>query len=315
MGPGIGRWLKSRGFLLEMEVAKVLAEGGWAVAQSEPYEDPKTGKPRETDVNARLQRQVGDQLLSLELVIECKTSESRPWILLCTPVSYKGSSWVAHTTVSHLGQMFLNEFTLSNKELLVTDADRVFADLPLFAWPAKPAFRFVEGLYEVERGHHEQRDGAFTAVLQLSAALNQYNGEASSRPPWLMETICEFLIPVVVVNENLFECSMGVDGSLTLELTHCGVLIASRDLESPLSNYILVVDLEGFRQLCKDGIRTFEKMVEVAPTILPEATARLRQEIAKHISEQGRVLEMARKISGIPDRGPIDGRGDYSRLT
>lgn len=283
-----------------MEVARELSSAGWSVSQSEPYQDPQTGKARETDINARLQRQLGDQLLCLELVVECKSSRTRPWLLLSSSPTAKGSSWVTHSAVSHLGQEFLSALTMLREEQLLKDADKVFADLPMFGWPARPAFRFIEGLFEAPGQNVEKdpRDGGFTAVMQLASALEQFTNESASRPPWIVKSICEFLVPVIVVNDNLFESWMDENGEAKVERTHRGLLIASRDLDSPLSNYVVVVDVQGFETFREDAERSFERMLQIAPEVMPTALDLLEKDLAKHLAEQGRAMNLLR---GLPD--------------
>ena len=307
---GILRWLTARGLLLEMEVARELALAGWDVTQSEPYQDPRTGKARETDINARLQQQFGRQFLCLELVVECKSSVARPWLLLSSATSYKGSSWAVHTAVSHLGQEFLTAVTVTRKEAMLKEADSVFADLPVFSWPARRGFRFAEGQFDTSRANQDLRDGGFAAVTQLDSALGQFYKESESRPPWVLESICEILIPVVVVNDNLFECWMEEDGQVKIERIHRGLLIASRDLDSPLSNYIVVTDREGFRALSADAKRSFERLVELVPEIMPRALQLLKEDVARELSEQARALELAGLVPrGRGTRGDVQPKG------
>jgi hypothetical protein len=297
---GILRWLEARGHLLEMEVARELSRAGWSVSQSEPYQDPQTGKARETDINARLQKQLGEQVVCLELVIECKSSKTRPWLLLSSSPTAKGSSWVTHSALSQLGQEFLGALTFLREEQLKQDADKVFADLPMFGWPARPAFRFIEGLFEAPTSNVEkdQRDGGFTAVMQLASALGQFDKQGASRPPWVVRSICEFLVPVIVVNDNLFECWMDENGEARVERTHRGLLIASRDLDSPLSNYIVVVDVQGFAAFRKDAERSFERMLQLAPEVMPAALNLLEEDLAEHLAEQGRAMNLLRGLPG-----------------
>jgi hypothetical protein len=291
------QWLTARGLILEMEVARELAASGWHVTQSEPYEDAQTRKARETDINAKLQEQVGDRLLCLELVVECKTSASRPWILLASPSPFNGTSWAFHSAVSQLGQEFLSAYTMREEDKLRNSPNTVFADIPMFAWPARTAFRFVEGYYQAPQGGGDTRDGGFVGVMQLAAALEQFNKQCESRPPWVVDTICEILIPVVVVNDNLFECWMEPDGNIKVESTHRGVLVTSRDLDSPLSNYVVITDRVGFREFMNDARISFRRLVELAPEVMPKALENLKEDLEAHAAESERMVTFLQDLA------------------
>ena len=190
----IRSWLRTSGLFLEMEAARVLREDGWDVNQSEPFDDPKTGKTRETDINALLPVPIGDQLLCFELVIECKSSTKRPWLLLTAPAKFRRTALGVHTPASQLGQEFMNAYMFAELQRLGPKSDRIFEDLPLFDFPARTAYRFVSGGY---RGTEEVEDGGadlgYAAVMQVIAALEQYNRECSGRPLSVIKTICEIL--------------------------------------------------------------------------------------------------------------------------
>lgn len=293
----IRSWLRRSGLFLEMEAARVLRDDGWDVNQSEPFDDPKTGKTRETDINALLQARVGDQLLCFELVVECKSSTKRPWLLLTAPTKFRRTAWGVHTAASQLGQEFMNAYMFDELEHLGPESDKVFEDLPLFDFPARTAYRFVSGGFH---GTEEVEDGGadlgYAAVMQVIAALEQYNRECSGRPLNVIETICEILIPVIVVNDNLFECWSDVTGEIHVERVHDGVLVGSRELESAFSNYICVTDLTGLPDLAKRARETFLHFQAVAEATMPAAKKLLREELA-------RMAESFRDPPGSPSPG------------
>ena len=74
----ISEWLQRQGYPLEMRVAEACAKSGFRVRQSDYYVDPVFDKPREIDVSASLQREVGEVLAKLSLSIECKADNSKP---------------------------------------------------------------------------------------------------------------------------------------------------------------------------------------------------------------------------------------------
>ena len=77
--------LNRTGFLLEYHVAQILRRREFSVNISRAYPDPETGKSREIDVFADIERdakrQPVDITISAELIIECKNS-SGPFVLV-----------------------------------------------------------------------------------------------------------------------------------------------------------------------------------------------------------------------------------------
>jgi len=74
-------WLRTQGYPLEMAVASAFRRNGLLVAQSEYYRDPDTHLPREIDVVVYRDSQLGNYALRLMLVVECKASKDKPWVL------------------------------------------------------------------------------------------------------------------------------------------------------------------------------------------------------------------------------------------
>jgi hypothetical protein len=69
---------KGKATPFEIRVAEACAKSGLRVRQSDYYVDPVFDKPREIDVSASLQREVGEVLAKLSLSIECKADNSKP---------------------------------------------------------------------------------------------------------------------------------------------------------------------------------------------------------------------------------------------
>jgi hypothetical protein len=87
---GLG-WLRGQGYPLEMVVAGTFKDAGFDVTQSEYYEELETHKFREIDVAARWMERVkaqidapGGLLICLSVLIECKASADKPWVLFAS---------------------------------------------------------------------------------------------------------------------------------------------------------------------------------------------------------------------------------------
>lgn len=79
------RWLKEQGFPLEMEVASIAKAAGFEVSQSDYYLDPDGGEPREIDLVLSLNNIKAGFSLTYNLLVECKSSRDKPWLMFSTP--------------------------------------------------------------------------------------------------------------------------------------------------------------------------------------------------------------------------------------
>jgi len=80
----IKEWLEVQGHSLEMRVAKKFGESGFRVSQFEHYVDQESKAVRQIDVVASLSKRVEHNLITLNLIIECKYAKSKPWVILLT---------------------------------------------------------------------------------------------------------------------------------------------------------------------------------------------------------------------------------------
>jgi len=80
----IKNWLEVQGHSLEMRVAKKFRENGFTVSQFEYYVDQESKAVRQMDVVASISKNVGDCLITINLIIECKYAKSKPWVILIT---------------------------------------------------------------------------------------------------------------------------------------------------------------------------------------------------------------------------------------
>ena len=99
----IHEWLESQGYPLEMQVAREFARNGFRVLQSDYYDDFESGDSREIDVVAHMQTMIGELLVRVEFVIECKASRDKPWVLFTQHRSFADPARVAQRVASKHG--------------------------------------------------------------------------------------------------------------------------------------------------------------------------------------------------------------------
>jgi hypothetical protein len=78
-------WLARHGYPLELRIGQILRDNGYSVEHSRWYFDPETNKPRETDIFASIFQTVAGVRIAVDLVIECKSSLGKPWIVFAAP--------------------------------------------------------------------------------------------------------------------------------------------------------------------------------------------------------------------------------------
>jgi hypothetical protein len=75
-------WIEKTGYALEMRVARTLRRAGFRAVQSEYYPDPSDPKKhREVDVVAYEDMTTDLHQSCLLLVLECKVTSAKPWVL------------------------------------------------------------------------------------------------------------------------------------------------------------------------------------------------------------------------------------------
>lgn len=90
-------WIKKEGYPLEFSVAHDFKKRGFSVEQSHFVKDSE-GKIREVDVLATQNILVGNSILRILHVVECKWSKDKPWILFADEKRYASTALAAQLT-------------------------------------------------------------------------------------------------------------------------------------------------------------------------------------------------------------------------
>lgn len=104
----VSEWLTKNEYPLEMLVAQRLHRAGFGVVQSEYYEDPESGKWRETDVIAYEHHRGNTCRAVFSLVVECKSGKDKPWVLFTARDPYPEQLSVLRRASTEAGQSVLN---------------------------------------------------------------------------------------------------------------------------------------------------------------------------------------------------------------
>src|SRR5688572_3796347 len=134
-------WLAEHGYPLEMRVARVFRSTGIAADHHRVYEDPVTSKTREIDVVGYLDHRE----LSVHLVLECKHSRDKPWVLFCS----------SNQVLTGRGYVLSLPCTMEAKTALsVLGDDIVVQKMAMFRRPPLVGFRLI-------RAHTDNQDAAY----------------------------------------------------------------------------------------------------------------------------------------------------------
>jgi Holliday junction resolvase len=171
------KWLAAAGYPLEYDAARHLRGAGFIAEQGRHFVDPTEGKSREVDVVARAAI-TGET--AMVLVVECKVSTDKPWVVLTTE-EVRPAEWMA--IASKRLAMGLHSPKWNDQLAAVIKLSRPIG------------VRVIEARQTSDKG----RDGAHEAMEQVvSAAVGLVKEEKSS---W-------FALPAIVVDGDLFRLSV-----------------------------------------------------------------------------------------------------------
>ncbi len=178
----IAIWLKDQGYPLEMRVAREFRSIGVCPDHHRVYEDPATGKTREIDIVGYLD----NRNLSVHLVVECKHSMEKPWVLFCT----------SNHVRTRRGYVLSVPCTPEAEKVLEDIADLPSVQqMAMFLRPTLVGFRLI-------RAHTDNQDAAFHVVAGLSAACAA-TADAIGRHGHRV-----LYVPTVVVDSPLLQCHL-----------------------------------------------------------------------------------------------------------
>jgi hypothetical protein len=198
---------------LEMFVARELQTHGFHVLQSEYYRDLDTQKQREIDVIAYLSagragKDAGTSsgYFRCTLVIECKLSRNQPWILFSSQKPrLSPRAWVVQRVASQKGSKWL---ALMSGQL---SQNAGIFEVPQYAgYAVTQAFRKGEN------------DSAYGACIAVSKAARAWADKTDSRR---RTRIAEIVLPVVVIESQLFDARLSTSGDISLSEKTAGLLV------------------------------------------------------------------------------------------
>lgn len=188
----VASWLEDEGHPLEFKTAQIYHEAGYSGFLGHYVDDPDTEAAREIDVVGYLNKPIEDHnWIRLWHVVECKTSKSKPWVVLTSDRNWKGPDEnIAQTFGSFLGQSVL--WWLCGDDQL--------RKLEMFRSPARAGF----GGRVAFAGQNDQFYDALRSVTRKADLQANSHLKFEQHSPEVPHAT-EIAAPVIVFDGQLFE--------------------------------------------------------------------------------------------------------------
>lgn len=248
----VREWIERSGYSLEMEVAKICHRVGFSPLQSEFYEDAESGKTRETDIVAHLVRKAGKKQATLTVVLECKVSPEKPWVLFSAPNKLPGEFSVRQRAASRVGEQVLNKLA----------GDESIQNLELFRLPDVLGYSLVAASLD-SKDKNGQKDRAYEAVWSVTKATTGMVTKVQKFVP----SIALVALPMIVLRGRLFEARLDSDGAIALEEISKGVLGWRNPVLAEFASFIMVATEKGAEEslakLHEDGQEFLARAIQL----------------------------------------------------
>ena len=238
-------WLATSGYPLEMQVASAMQQARFSVVQSEYFEDPDSGKWRETDVIGYTDFRSDTCRVILALIAECKSAKN-PWVLFTSRDGYPRSLGIARRAASQKGESILN--VLASKEEL--------SHLPLFVVPERPGYGL--GVACSSKDNHDAAFAALNSVCKASLGLIRRIESVGT------ENLIPFAWPILIVNAPLLEAFLDEGGDLRVQEVGKGLLIWRNPVIRSRHTLVQVYNIEQFLEEAADLRKCSIQFAEIA---------------------------------------------------
>ncbi len=254
----VARWFAKSGYPLEMEVAALVASRGFAAYRSEYYLDRDSGDAREIDVVAMLGASVESGKFRLTAAIECKTSREKPWVVLTTPSQTSDDVHITDRAASKAGIEFLTR--------VASRAD--VQQLPIFHRPARAGYSVIRAMAE------DNQDVPYKAMMSAAKAARSLAWEASGI--WRKHIVAEVVLPVVVIDGEMFECYLDDDGTRVLSETDRQVVYWRNPVAGQVHTVITVTTLRALPEYLDEVADAFDTLHDLCASDLDAALVATR---------------------------------------
>jgi hypothetical protein len=231
----IAGWLETKGYPLEMAVARAFRERPFRVHQSHFFIDPKTSKNREIDVLVSRQGDIDGRIIRIVFVIECKKSRDKPWVVFTDSSTHLAdSSRVCQRAASPFGKKLLAAFAM----------DPLLAETGIFGIPKRSGYAVTTALGDDKE---DGKDRAYYAISSVAMATSALTKLLHQTP------LAAVFFPIVVLDGHLFDCHLGHDSETVVEELSKVVLLWRNPMMSMPHTIIHLVTLSELNGLVDDA--------------------------------------------------------------
>ncbi|WP_433724551.1 hypothetical protein ACQP0C_27630 [Nocardia sp. CA-129566] len=248
----VASWLEQQGYPLEMRTARALRERRVPVTVSHYYTDIDTGQQRETDLYARVTRELrhSDELGNMVdaadevcVVIECKSARAKPWVLFSDDKPLDAEVASLHARRS------LHITTPDNRWLQqMTGFSRSYRPISLLDGFEPVGYSLVRAL---GHGNDDAAYGAMMSVAKAAAGVSEQLRARSSRGRMIRRAI---VFPVLLVDAPFLHCKLDASGEIQLLLIDYGTVAWNYQLgpRFPKQTLITVMNPSALPRLVDD---------------------------------------------------------------
>lgn len=252
MTPKIKEWLDKQGYPLEMRVAKLFIEKGFAVRHSPYYLDQDTDTRREIDLIASVLLGEGDKALKFTFVVECKNNNDKPWVSFCSKKhSIHPRAYITQKCATKSAQQILDK---------IAKKDLDFENGYIFTHPDRPA-------YNITQAFESGSDKTYAAMYSASKA-----SWSLIKPYFSAFNYNEIVIPLVVIGGKLFESYLDDIGDFQVEEVQRSTILWNNPIVGMPHTTIFIETFENLIDrvdIYKKDIKVFHKFFdELFPTIM-----------------------------------------------
>lgn len=230
-------WLREQGYPLEMRTAQAFSRRGWFLHHSRRYKDPTTEKEREIDLLAFDDDPVTISPIHCHLVIECKWTPMKPWVLFTA----------ARKSLTPIGHFCSTPMTRSATSAVECLASEDVAGFSLFS-ELEEAYALVQAF---RKG--DSIDAAYAAV---QSAVNAADFFARSMSESTEHAIV--YVPIVILDGDLFRCSLSKSGEATVYPVDAGCLI--HNTANEFSKCVHIVRETALEEFIDRAEKTFKSL-------------------------------------------------------
>jgi hypothetical protein len=204
----VKKWLEEEsGYPLEMTTAAALASAGFEVVQGDYFPDAKSGVLRELDVTGYIAHSDAGVQISVALLVECKSSVEKPWLLFTSAASYPPNLAIVRRSTNERGQKLLNKLQF----------DVSAQNSPLFQLPSRCGYALSVAMRKAG-----DKDPAYDALMGVCTASL---GHIKRLEDVVYPKIVPFDWPVIVIKAPLLECYLDSNGAAEVKEIEKGTLI------------------------------------------------------------------------------------------